>query len=81
MIVIEGVPEDLAKKITDDVNIPTIGIGAGIYTDGQILVAEDMLGITPSPRPSFVKAYSNLRESIKKAVVEFKKDVKKRKFP
>jgi len=81
IIVIEGVPENLARQITKDITIPTIGIGAGGDTDGQILVAEDMLGITPLPRPSFVKSYSNLRDNIKKSASEYRKDVKKKKFP
>jgi len=81
LLVIEGVPEILADKITKDVKIPTIGIGAGGKTDGQILVTEDMLGITPLPRPSFVKSYTNIRDLAKKAATEFKKDVKKKKFP
>ena len=81
LLVIEGVPEILADKITKDVKIPTIGIGAGGKTDGQILVTEDMLGITPLPRPSFVKSYTNIRDLAKKAAMEFKKDVKKKKFP
>ena len=81
LLVIEGVPEILADKITKDVKIPTIGIGAGGKTDGQILVTEDMLGITPLPRPSFVKSYINIRDLAKKAAMEFKKDVKKKKFP
>ena len=81
LLVIEGVHEILADKITKDVKIPTIGIGAGGKTDGQILVTEDMLGITPLPRPSFVKSYTNIRDLAKKAATEFKKDVKKKKFP
>ena len=81
LLVIEGVPEILADQITKDVEIPTIGIGAGGKTDGQILVAEDMLGITPLPRPSFVKSYTNIRDIVKKAAMEFRKDVKKKKFP
>ena len=81
LLVIEGVPEILADKITKDVKIPTIGIGAGGKTDGQILVTEDMLGITPLPRPAFVKSYTNIRDLAKKAAMEFKKDVKKKKFP
>ena len=81
LLVIEGVPEILADQITKDVEIPTIGIGAGGKTDGQILVAEDMLGITPLPRPSFVMSYTNIRDIVKKAAMEFRKDVKKKKFP
>jgi len=81
IIVLEGIPDNLASKITKALKIPTIGIGAGKKCDGQILVTEDMLGITPSPHPSFVKNYSNLRGNIKKSVSQYKNEVKKRKFP
>ncbi|MEC9382220.1 MAG: 3-methyl-2-oxobutanoate hydroxymethyltransferase [Thermodesulfobacteriota bacterium] len=81
IIVVEGVPDNLTEKINRLVNIPIIGIGAGKKCDGQILVTEDMLGITPSPHPSFVKNYSNIRQTIKKAVNSYKKDVKEKKFP
>ncbi len=79
LIVTEGIPEILAEKITKNIDIPTIGIGAGSKTDGQILVTEDMLGITPLPRPSFVKSFANLRDTSKKAILEYKKYVKKNK--
>jgi 3-methyl-2-oxobutanoate hydroxymethyltransferase len=81
LIVIEGVPEILASKITKMLNIPTIGIGAGKKCDGQILVTEDMLGITPPPYPSFVKNYSNMRALIKKSANAYRNEVKKNKFP
>jgi len=81
ILVIEGVPENLASKITKSVSIPTIGIGAGNKCDGQILVSEDLLGITPSPHPSFVKNYANLRQVIKQSINNYKNDVKKNKFP
>lgn len=81
LLVIEGVPDSLAAKISKALKIPTIGIGAGKNCNGQILVTEDMLGITPSPHPSFVKNYSNLRGIIKKSVNNYKNEVKKNKFP
>ncbi len=81
ILVIEGVPENLAGKITKSVNIPTIGIGAGNKCDGQILVSEDLLGMTPSPHPSFVKNYADLRQIIKKSINNYRNDVKKKKFP
>jgi 3-methyl-2-oxobutanoate hydroxymethyltransferase len=81
ILVIEGVPENLANKITKSLKIPTIGIGAGKKCDGQILVTEDLLGLTPSPHPSFVKNYSNLRATIKKSINSYKNEVKKNKFP
>ncbi len=80
-IVIEGVPWEVAKEITEAVSIPTIGIGAGIYCDGQILVIQDMLGIYEKPLPRFVKMYDQIGERIKKAVTEYIKEVKDGSFP
>ena len=79
-IVIECVVESLAKKITKKVSIPTIGIGASKYCDGQILVIDDMLGLSDF-FPKFVKKYSNLSEIIEKSVKNYTKDVKTRRFP
>ena len=79
-IVIECVVESLAKKITKNVSIPTIGIGASKYCDGQILVVDDMLGLSEF-FPKFVKRYSNLREIIDKSIKNYTKDVKTRRFP
>ena len=79
-IVIECVVESLAKKITKSVSIPTIGIGASKYCDGQILVIDDMLGLSDF-LPKFVKKYSNLKKVIDKCVKNYVKDVKTRKFP
>ena len=79
-IVIECVVESLAKKITKKVSIPTIGIGASKYCDGQILVVDDMLGLSEF-FPKFVKRYSNLREIIDKSIKNYTKDVKTRRFP
>ena len=81
ILVLEGIPDSLAEKITTSLKIPTIGIGAGKKCDGQILVTEDMLGITPSPHPSFVRNYTNLRQTIKKATINYKNDVNEKKFP
>jgi 3-methyl-2-oxobutanoate hydroxymethyltransferase len=79
-IVLECIIEKLAKKVTKTISVPTIGIGASKYCDGQILVTEDMLGLTDfSPR--FVKQYSNLRKVIEKSIKNYSKDVKIRKFP
>jgi len=66
-IVIECVVESLAKKITDSVSVPTIGIGASKYCDGQILVTDDMIGLS-NFRPRFVKKYSNVKKIIEKSV-------------
>ena len=79
-IVIECVVENLAKKITKNISIPTIGIGASRYCDGQILVSDDMLGLS-NFLPKFVKQYSNLNNVIEKCVKKYTKDVKMRRFP
>ncbi len=79
-IVIECVVEDLAKKITEQVSVPTIGIGASKYCDGQILVIDDMLGLTNSS-PKFVKKYTDLNKVISKSIKKYSEDVKLRKFP
>ncbi len=80
-IVLEKIPASLAKKITASVNIPTIGIGAGVYCDGQILVTPDMLGLNIDFHPRFVRYYSNLADEINKAVKNYISDVKDAKFP
>ena len=79
-IVIECVVESLAKKITKDISIPTIGIGASKQCDGQILVTDDMIGLSDF-LPKFVKQYSNLKKIIEKCIIKYSKDVKLRKFP
>ena len=79
-MVIECVVESLAKKITKSVSIPTIGIGASKYCDGQVLVIDDMLGLGDF-FPKFVKKYSNLRKIIDTCVKNYVKDVKTRRFP
>ena len=79
-MVIECVVEDLAKQITRSVSVPTIGIGASKYCDGQILVIDDMLGLSDFS-PKFVKQYSKLKKIIEKSIKNYTKDVKLRKFP
>jgi 3-methyl-2-oxobutanoate hydroxymethyltransferase len=79
-VVLEGVVEPLAQKITKDVAIPTIGIGASPDCDGQILVLEDMLGLSPDV-PKFVKRYGSLADHIAKAVADYAADVRARRFP
>jgi 3-methyl-2-oxobutanoate hydroxymethyltransferase len=79
-VVIEAVAEPLAKKITGAVAIPTIGIGASPACDGQVLVLEDMLGLSPRV-PKFVKRYGDLGPSIGKAVADYAADVRARRFP
>ncbi|MBU0686498.1 MAG: 3-methyl-2-oxobutanoate hydroxymethyltransferase [Candidatus Margulisbacteria bacterium] len=74
-IVIELVPEDVATQITAAVEIPTIGIGAGRHTDGQVLVLHDILGLTQGKTPKFVKQYANLGDLTKQAVQSYIRDV------
>ena len=79
-IVIECVVESLAKKITNNIPVPTIGIGASKYCDGQILVTDDMIGLSDF-RPRFVKNYSNVKKIIERSVKNYCSDVKRRRFP
>ena len=79
-VVIEAVAEPLARKLTSAVSIPTIGIGASPACDGQILVLEDMLGLSPRV-PKFVKRYGTLGPGIEKAVADYAADVRARAFP
>jgi 3-methyl-2-oxobutanoate hydroxymethyltransferase len=74
-IVLECVPHELAKEITEILDIPTIGIGAGKDCDGQILVVNDMLGMSDKPVPSFVKKYADLNSIYRQAFQAYKKDV------
>ena len=78
-IVLECISPYSAKLITKNVNIPTIGIGSSSYCDGQILVTDDMLGLSGF-HPKFVKKYANLNRIIEKAVKKYTKDVKLNKF-
>lgn len=80
-VVIEAVPEALAVKITETLNIPTIGIGASAACDGQILVSEDMLGLRDSHVPKFVKKFANLHQDIDTAIQNYAAEVKNRAFP
>ena len=80
-IVVEAVKESLGKKVTKSVPIPTIGIGAGKYCDGQILVIDDMLGLFKDFKPKFVKKYANLYKEINNAVKNYQQEVINEKFP
>ncbi len=80
-IVLECIPEKISKIITESVSIPTIGIGAGKYCDGQILVINDMLGMYSDFTPKFVKQYKNLKEDINEAINNYIKDIKTGVFP
>ena len=79
-IVLECVESSLAKIITKEINIPTIGIGASNYCDGQILVFDDLIGLNPI-NVRFVKKYISIRKEITKAVSNYSRDVKIKKFP
>lgn len=80
-IVVEKIPASLAKRITEKVSIPTIGIGAGVNCDGQILVTPDMLGLNVDFHPRFVRNYAKLAEVISGAVKNYIEDVKQKQFP
>ena len=80
-IVLECVPEDLAREITESLKIPTIGIGAGKFCDGQVLVLHDMLGLNDRKVPKFVKKYADLSEQVLTAVRLYKEEVESGKFP
>ncbi len=80
-IVLECVPDKIAEIITQKLKIPTIGIGAGIHCDGQVLVTHDLLGLFERFTPKFVKKYVNLSPLIFQAIEEYKKEVQEGKFP
>lgn len=80
-VVLECIPENLAKKVTEQIGVPTIGIGAGVHCDGQVLVVNDMLGMDSGFKPKHVKQYTNLQDIISLAVGQYIKDVISKKFP
>jgi len=80
-LLVEAVPPEVGRIITDRLSIPVLSIGAGMYTDGQLLIIGDMLGYFEAFTPKFVKKYANLAEIIEKAMREFGEDVKSNKFP
>jgi 3-methyl-2-oxobutanoate hydroxymethyltransferase len=80
-IVLEKIPAMLAKEVAESVRIPIIGIGAGKYCDGQVLVMHDLLGINTEFKPRFLRQYLNLHEPITKAVQQYIEDVKRNDFP
>lgn len=80
-IVLEGVPDEVARMVTDAVDVPTVGIGAGIHCDGQVLVFHDVLGIEDRITPKFVRRYASLRASGVDALETFASDVRSRRFP
>ena len=80
-MVLEKIPAQLAKEVSESLDIPTIGIGAGMYCDGQVLVMHDMLGINTEFKPRFLRQYLNIHEQVTVAVQQYIKDVKAKNFP
>ncbi|MCQ2252185.1 MAG: 3-methyl-2-oxobutanoate hydroxymethyltransferase [Bacteroidales bacterium] len=80
-VVLEKIPTALAKRVTDSLSIPTIGIGAGNVCDGQVLVFHDMIGMNEGFKPKFLRQYANIGDTIKLAVSNYVKDVKSLDFP
>jgi 3-methyl-2-oxobutanoate hydroxymethyltransferase len=80
-VVLEGIPLPLARRVTKGLSIPTIGIGAGPYCDGQVLVLHDLLGLLDHPQPTFVRTYANLRVQALEAIRQYKEEVEGGKFP
>ena len=80
-LILEAIPADLAAQITRSVSIPTIGIGAGIECDGQVLVIYDLLGMNPDFSPKFVKKYANLAHVIGEAASRYRDEVRAGAFP
>jgi 3-methyl-2-oxobutanoate hydroxymethyltransferase len=80
-VLLEAVPAPIAKKVTERLNVPTIGIGAGVHCDGQVLVVHDMLGLFDRFTPKFAKRYVNLSEPMLKAFESYREEVLKGTFP
>ncbi|GBC63308.1 3-methyl-2-oxobutanoate hydroxymethyltransferase [Desulfonema ishimotonii] len=80
-LILEAIPAPIAKLVTEAVSIPTIGIGAGIDCDGQVLVTHDMVGLFDRFTPKFVRQYANISETISSAIGAYKSDVENRRFP
>jgi 3-methyl-2-oxobutanoate hydroxymethyltransferase len=81
MLVLEMVPRALAERVTAELDIPTIGIGAGEVTDGQVLVLQDLLGMNQSFSPKFLKRYANLEQTVTEALSTYREEVRERAFP
>lgn len=80
-LVLEGIPDEIARLITERISIPTIGIGAGPHCDGQILVYSDLLGLTFGHQPKFVRKYADLKTIINQALTRYVSDIKEGDFP
>ncbi|MCY3411045.1 MAG: 3-methyl-2-oxobutanoate hydroxymethyltransferase [Candidatus Heimdallarchaeota archaeon] len=80
-LVLEAIPEEAARRVTEKISIPTIGIGAGKYVDGQVLVTYDMMGFNDKFKPKFVKRYGNVKSIFDSAIAEYIKEVQQGEFP
>jgi 3-methyl-2-oxobutanoate hydroxymethyltransferase len=80
-LVLEGIPATLAQEITAAVDIPTIGIGAGVHCDGQVLVIHDILGLCDKYSPKFVKRYADVSGTIRQGIEDYIREVKESAFP
>ena len=80
-MVLEKIPASLAKEVSESITIPTIGIGAGMHCDGQVLVMHDMLGINTEFKPRFLRQYLNIHEQTTTAVQQYIADIKSKNFP
>jgi 3-methyl-2-oxobutanoate hydroxymethyltransferase len=80
-IVLEGVPSEAGRRVTEALGVPTIGIGAGPHCDGQVLVSTEMLGLSTGPRPRFAKTYASLREEVIQAAKTFADEVSRGEYP
>ncbi|WP_349829143.1 3-methyl-2-oxobutanoate hydroxymethyltransferase [Brevibacterium litoralis] len=80
-VVMEMVPADIAKTATEELSIPTIGIGGGVHTDAQVLVWQDMMGMTPGRKPRFVKVYAEVGATMREAAARYRAEVEARTFP
>jgi 3-methyl-2-oxobutanoate hydroxymethyltransferase len=80
-IVLEKIPAALAREVSDALSIPTIGIGAGVHCNGQVLVSHDMLGLTTDFNPRFVRRYADMADTMGDAVQRYVEDVRQRRFP
>ncbi|MEW5734657.1 MAG: 3-methyl-2-oxobutanoate hydroxymethyltransferase [Thermodesulfobacteriota bacterium] len=80
-VVLEGIPAEIAQKISETLSIPTIGIGAGVACDGQVLVLHDMLGLNEGHVPKFVKRYGNLASQAREAMARYVAEVREKAFP
>ena len=78
---LEKIPAEFAREVTDSLSIPTIGIGAGADCSGQVLVTHDLLGLFDKFRPKFVRRYADLGQTVRDAVGRFADDVRDRRFP